>query len=109
MKRITANSENLKKTFPKVYEDLFSKSSVVVSAPGSFWWTGEYSGSQGGVSILQKIPLRVYVGFEENSKQEEIFGKLNFFLPSEGRFFQDSLEEPIRSKLTKFILKNFRR
>ncbi len=103
MKRIVANSENLQKTFPKVYEDLFSKSSVVASAPGSLWWTGEHGVLDGNFGILQKLPMRVYVGLEPTSSNEVKIGSYLYFSPGERKFLATFLEEPLATKLITFL------
>jgi len=61
------NSTKLKKDFPEIYEQFFSLSQKVASAPHSFLWTGDFSGFFGGITVLSKIPLRFYVGLEKIS------------------------------------------
>ncbi|MDD5750035.1 MAG: hypothetical protein PHU56_00055 [Candidatus Pacebacteria bacterium] len=62
--RDSLNSAALKKRFPEVYREFFSKCQIVVSAPHFFTWAGEYVGYWGGLMLLQKLPLRLYVGLE---------------------------------------------
>lgn len=97
--RIPANSESLKKHFPEVYKNLFSKCPIVVSAPGSFWWTGEYAAENGGLAILQKIPPRAYVGIEPASPNIIRVGTYTFYLPPQKKFIVSALEEPLATKL----------
>lgn len=101
--RITANSENLKKTFPHAYEDLFSKSSIVVSAPGSFWWTGEHSVLYGHLGINQKIPLRAYVGLEPTNTKKISIGNLLEYVPEEKKYIEYTQDDTIREKLLSII------
>lgn len=61
------NTQKLQKKFPKVYTDFFSRCLTVVSAPHSFLWSGDFSGFYGGLTISNKIPLRIYVGLEQIS------------------------------------------
>lgn len=103
MKRIVANSENLQKTFPKVYEDLFSKSSVVVSAPGCLWWTGEHGVLDGNFAILQKLPMRVYLGLEPTTSHEVKIGSYLYFSPGDRKILPALLEEPLATKLITFL------
>lgn len=101
--RIPANSESLKKHFPEVYKELFSKCSVVVSAPGSFWWTGAYSVLEGNIGILQKIPLRVYVGLEETRVGKVKIATFQYYEPFRKKFYSNPLEEPASTKLLTFL------
>ena len=66
------NSRILKQRLADVYQQFFSKSSLVVSAPHFFTLAGEYIGYFGGVMVLQKLPLRIYVGLEELSQDKGI-------------------------------------
>lgn len=101
--RIPANSESLKKHFPQVYKELFSKCPIVVSAPGSFWWTGAYSVLEGNLGILQKIPLRVYVGLEEAETKTVKIATFQHYNPYQKKFESSPLEEPASSKLIEFL------
>ena len=101
--RLTANSENLRKTFPEIYQDLFSKSSVVASAPGAFWWTGEHGVLEGNLAILQKIPRRVYVGIEPTSGGEVKIGSFLTFSSMDKKFISSFIEEPVATKLLTYL------
>lgn len=101
--RIPANSESLKENFPHIYKEFFTKCPIVVSAPGSFWWTGEYATENGGLAIIQKIPLRTYVGIEPASPGICKFGTYTFYLPSKKKFVPALFEEPISTKLLTLI------
>lgn len=68
------NSASLQKAFPKIYQDFFAKCPIVVSAPGNFFWAGEYVSVDGGPSLTQTVPLRVYVGLEPVSHRDIRFG-----------------------------------
>ena len=101
--RIVVNSENLKKHFSHLYEDLFSKSSVVISVPGSFWWTGEHAALEGNLGILQKIPLRVYLGIEPTKPHEVKIGSFLHYSPQDQHFLSGFIEEPIATKIFTFV------
>ncbi len=62
------NSESLQEAFPAIYQDFFSKCSIAVSASGSFWFAGEYAVLEGGLAILQKVPMRFYIGISPSEK-----------------------------------------
>lgn len=61
------NSRAIQQIFPTIFEDLFSKCSIVASAPGDFFWAGEHGILYGGLGIVQHVPLRNYVGLKPNS------------------------------------------
>jgi len=84
--RIIMNSRNLQEKFPEVYKDFFSDSSIVVSASGSFFWSGEYAAMYGGLALVQKIPLRVYIGITPISGRKIKGGKKLLFVPSKNKF-----------------------
>lgn len=77
--RIRANSANLQEVFPEVYADFFAKSSVAVSVPCVFRWSGEFSMMFGGPATLQKLPLRVYMGLELTSKPGITIGSFKIY------------------------------
>jgi len=80
--RIQMNSASLQEKFPEVYREFFSKCPIVVSAPGNFFWAGEYGAFFGGLAIKQKVPLRVYVGLEPISLPVFEMGEMLHFIPS---------------------------
>ena len=62
--RIHLNSESLKKAHPEIYQDFFSKNSLVISYPGILLWSPIYAAGRGGAVITSKLPARVYVGLK---------------------------------------------
>jgi len=105
LKRIKSNSENLKKHFPGVYRDFFSKNSIVTSASGSFNFIGDQGSSEGGLNIIQKIPLKSYIGLEliEAGHIEE--GEVLFYDSALRKFEQETyFDESNFSDLKKVIL-----
>lgn len=106
--RLKMNSQSLKKAFPRVYQEFFSRSMIVTSAPGSFIWAGDYTVMEGGFSLLQKVPVRVYVGLEVNSTGKIELNEFNIFNPSIQNFEQGCMEVSIRNTLTKFISEYFK-
>lgn len=90
------NTKQLKKTFPRFYNDFFCNASKVTSAPHSFIWVGDFSNFYGGFSICSKIPFRFYAGLEEiggqNFELEEDFFAYN---PTKNRFEKITLDDYI--------------
>jgi mevalonate kinase len=100
------NSQTLKQKFPKIYQEFFSKCQRVVSSPHSFFWTGDFSGFYGGLTISQKIPLRFYVGLEEiNPIRFEIQRKILAFVPYRRNFVEIQLDDYLFEKLNSLLSK----
>lgn len=102
--RIPANSESLKENFPHIYKEFFTKCPIVVSAPGSFWWTGEHVVVLGNFSISQKIPLRAYVGLEPTNTQGMEIKTLLEYDPEQKKF-EDYLQDGSISEKILTLLK----
>lgn len=66
MERISSNSQALKEKFPEVYREFFSKCHTVVSVPGRLFWAGDLLGYYGGLCLIQKVPLRTYIGLSRS-------------------------------------------
>ncbi len=110
--RNSLNSEVLKNRFPDVYREFFSKCQLVVSAPHFFTWAGEYTGNWGGMVIMQKIPLRIYIGLElipisKSQNRISIEDDAKSYSIKECRFKQDRYEHPIQQRLLKFLNDNY--
>lgn len=97
--RVASNSKSLKKRLPAFYKDLFSACPIVVSAPGSFWWTGEYVVIEGSFSLSQKLPIRCFVGLEPINGNEIEIGSLLEFDPEENSFEEYVQDNSISSKM----------
>jgi mevalonate kinase len=101
--RIKSNSETLKGKFPEIYQDLFSRCFLVTSAPGTFWWSGEYGVRWGGMAITQKIPLRTYIGLEATDGGRVKLGDYKAYIISDKEFRSSAVEEPSASNLIRFV------
>ncbi|MEI7558542.1 MAG: hypothetical protein WCJ45_07250 [bacterium] len=55
------NSKNLKKTYVQTYEKFFFENQTVISVPFVLSRSGDILNNYSGVSIKQKIPLRIYM------------------------------------------------
>ena len=104
------NSESLQEAFPQVYKDLFSKCSIVTSAPGSFKWIGEYASNFGGIAISQKLPFRVYAGLEPSTEKSKIeFGTIMAYIPSDQTFKESELDEFSQKRLIRYLTETVER
>lgn len=81
------NTQQLQKDFPEVYEEFFAENEIVLSCPLLVTRCGDYMEGYEGVSIKQKIPLRVYVGFKSAPSRSIILHKLFYRKNSINREF----------------------
>ncbi len=104
------NSQSLHKQFPGVYRDFFAKCQKVASAPNSFLWAGEFSGFyEGGLLISQKLPFRVYVGFEYTSHNTvQIDSEYLAYEGEDGHFIGKPLDEQLIKNWKQFLENRFR-
>ncbi len=61
------NSKNLKKTYVQTYERFFLENQTVISSPFVINRSGDILNNYSGVSIKQKIPLRMYIWYTKSS------------------------------------------
>lgn len=103
------NSTNLKQKFPRIYQDFFGKCQKVISAPHSFFWTGDFSSFYGGLTISSKLPLRFYVGLEEIEPSKlEIDPIIPAYLPYQHKFSDIRLDNYLTLKLNKLLNKELK-
>ncbi|MCX6806705.1 MAG: hypothetical protein NT135_01110 [Candidatus Berkelbacteria bacterium] len=104
------NSRSLQNKFPEVYRQFFSKCPIVVSAPGNFFWSGEYAAMFGGLTIKQNVPLRSYIGLEASNTNKVESGQSIAFIPSKAKFASwivpPGAARKVRTILQKFLLEN---
>jgi len=99
--RIEMNSASLRNAFPEEYKELFSRCAIVASAAMSFHWVGEYAMMYGNPAILQKIPLRVYIGLEPADKWS--VEDYRCFGPTHQQVEDFEFPDAIRQKFLKFL------
>jgi len=102
------NSSSLKGAFPSVYGEFFNSCEIVVSAPFIFYWAGEYSVLHGGLSLAQKVPLRIYIGLETRKDKEFVITDYIAFTPALNDFekleFNDITERKIVRKIKEIFI-----
>lgn len=105
-------SRKLKNAHPKVYREFFSNVSRAVSAPHSFFWTGDLSVFSGGTAVVQKIPRRLYVGLAAiGNKPFECADALLAYSSTRREFVQLPLHAHLSRAITEAVgkkLKGFR-
>ena len=98
------NSGLLKQKFPKIYQQFFQKSQKVASAPHSFFWTGDFSGFYGGLTVSSKLPLRFYVGLEQIATDKlEIDPEVLAYSPAAKKFQKTTLDHYLISEIKKVL------
>lgn len=86
------NTQLIQKQCPEEYEQLFSHCPVVISAPSTFLWAGEYAIDYEGLGIAQHIPLRTYVGFAPNNENEYRVGGYKEYITSKSCYMEMDLK-----------------
>jgi|GEM_PF-2090290 len=106
MVRTKVNSRTLQEKFPKIYEQLFSQCMVVVSSGDTLFWSGEYVRFFGGLAILQKLPVKVFVGLELVAEPKVSFADhLYGYAPYQDRFIDLTMEQAKEKRLLDFLNK----
>jgi hypothetical protein len=102
------NSKILQKSFPEQYRRFFSENELVISTAPSFMWTGEYSAFYGGISICQKVPLRVYAGLKPFPDKEIVAKETcEVYIRSKDQFSFFALQEEEIKKINIFLNEQF--
>jgi hypothetical protein len=103
------NSRNLKKTYSKSYENFFLENSLVFSTPFVMNRSGDLLNNYSGVSIKQKIPLRIYIGCAKNSSGKITLGTMANFDFDEYNYIETPLREyaPYFNDLDTYIQKRY--
>ncbi|MBU1148712.1 hypothetical protein KKI23_01340 [Patescibacteria group bacterium] len=99
------NSQNLQEKMPEVYREFFSKSEIVTSSSGNFYWVGDHAVTYGGLRIVQKLPLKAFVGLESLSENIIEFGDWLFIIPSKSIFENKDIGQIVKNKLAAVIKK----
>lgn len=93
---------NIRENLGSDYEEFFSKNFLVISVPGRFFWTGEHNVLHGAPAILQKMPIRLYVGFEKIIGEKITFGNFKY-LDREKNCFKDYPINMLGSKIKEVL------
>lgn len=103
------HSRNLKKTYSKSYEKFFLENSLVLSTPFVMNRSGDLLNNYSGVSIKQKVPLRIYIGCSKNSSGKITLGTMSHFDFDEYNYIETPLREyaPYFNDIDSFIQKNY--
>ncbi|MFY9484648.1 MAG: hypothetical protein WAP74_03455 [Patescibacteria group bacterium] len=99
----------LQQRFPKVYQDFFSQCTKVASAPHSFFWFGDLTGLWGGKTIIQKLPMRFYVGLQPiNKNRFEVDPEFTAYSRMSDQFETVRFDEFVVKRLSTYGVANLR-
>lgn len=103
------NSKNLKKTYVQTYERFFLENQMVVSTPFILNRSGDVLNNYSGVSIKQKIPLRMYMGYTRTATKWISINKVVHLDMSEYQFIESNAMEyaPYFGDINKELEKKF--
>ncbi len=102
------NTKTLQATFPEVYRRFFVPCQRVASASHSFLWAGEFSGFYDGLMLAQKLPLRLYIGFEFTTDgQISIDRQYEAYSVSAQKFETCTIDSRLSDILTDYLTQHF--
>jgi len=104
------NSKQLKNNYREVYESFFQKNQIVLSAPFLMTWAGDLSKSYSGITIKQKIPLRIYLGVNKNKSGRINLNEITYREKTTNNFLTTNILEyaPHFFQLDRHINENWR-
>jgi len=87
------NSKNLKKTYVQTYERFFLENQSIVSTPFILNRSGDVLNNYSGVSVKQKIPLRMYIGYTKSVKKGIYIDRIYHLDMNEYQFIESNAIE----------------
>ena len=101
------NSRSIQESHRSIYENFFTENQVIVSAPFVMNRSGDVLNNYTWISIKQKIPLRVYMGYTRNASSQIRLRHINHLDINEDTFIQTNILEyaPYFTDLQKEIQK----
>lgn len=87
------NSKKLISLHEQQYKEFFAQHEIICSVPFSINRADDRDVQGGGVSIKQKIPLRMYIGAKKSSKQHLVFDSVTYYDQFTGLLVRTSLSE----------------
>lgn len=80
------NSKQLKERFKKTYESFFQKNQIVISAPFLMNRAWDISKEYSGITIKQKIPLRLYIGISKSNTKKILINDISYYDKTQDEF-----------------------
>ena len=103
------NSRSIQESHRSVYEKFFTENQVIVSAPFVMNRSWDVLNNYTGVSIKQKIPLRIYMWYTRNPSSQIKLKKITHLDINEDSFIQSNILEyaPYFTDLQKEIQRKY--
>jgi len=103
-------SKGLQRGIHTVYDEFLSNATVACSAPGTFFWAGEFVPQNGGIALLQKLPGRVWAALVPATRKhgirlERADGEpcINCYTPERNEFARQAIEQKLAEKMESLI------
>jgi len=101
------NTSLLRTNHKEDYEELFAKCQLVLSTDLDFLWSDDMAIKQGGLLLYQKLPLKMYLGFEKLNKEGVEIGSLKQYIPEEDAFMDSELDYVCINELIEYLEAEF--
>lgn len=103
------NSRSIQESHRSIYENFFTENQVIVSAPFVMNRSGDVLNNYTWISIKQKIPLRIYMGYTRSASSQIRLRHINHLDINEDTFIQTNILEyaPYFTDLQKEIQKKY--
>jgi hypothetical protein len=80
------NSEQIKKHYKDIYEQFYLVHDIVLSSPFIINWSWDVRNNDNRVSIKQKIPFRMYIGWKKTKEKGIKLGEIHEYNPLTNSF-----------------------
>ena len=87
------NSRSIQESHRSIYEKFFTENQVIVSAPFVMNRSGDVLNNYTGISIKQKIPLRIYMGYTRNTSSQIKLRHIHHLDINQDTFIQTNILE----------------
>ena len=100
---IRLNGEHIRGAFRDFYEKFYGRCSLVCSASANFYLCGEHVVLYGGPALLQKLPVRAYVGLEPTATRRVVIAPWQVFRPADGGFIEEPFPDGPRRRFRRLL------
>ena len=97
------NSQAIRAKFSHLYRTLYARCDVVCSAPTSFFLAGDSLVQYGIPALVQKLPLRAYVGFETSEDPGVTWATFQMYDPRKELFIDYNCSQPAMQRVTDWL------
>lgn len=103
------NSRSIQESHRSIYEKFFTENQVIISAPFVMNRSGDVLNNYTGISMKQKLPLRIYIWYTRNTRSQIRLKKITYLDINEDTFIQANILEyaPYFTDLEKEIQRKY--